>query len=144
MKQNFPLIRFHLYHATPRIYKLPIIPVNVLDDDQEETEMKRHIEIVKDDEVAIDAIPLAIKPPMIVEYKIDKDGRMRYFKLIRADGSSKRLLMKLKDSEDEHQVYERIVRILRLHDILRVTYAQSLSSSDSLKSSAVLRSLQQY
>ncbi|GKE87457.1 hypothetical protein Tco_1564932, partial [Tanacetum coccineum] len=51
---------------------------------------KRHIEIVKDDEVAIDAIPLATKPPMIFEDKIDKDGRMRYFKLIRADGSSKR------------------------------------------------------
>ncbi|GJU86835.1 hypothetical protein Tco_1294381 [Tanacetum coccineum] len=59
-------------------------------DDQEEAEMKRHIEIVKDDEVAIDAIPLATKPPVIVEYKIDKDGRMGYFKLIRADGSSKR------------------------------------------------------
>ncbi|GJV15467.1 hypothetical protein Tco_1360790 [Tanacetum coccineum] len=53
-------------------------------------QMKRHIEIVKDDEVAIDAIPLATKPPVIVEYKIDKDGRMGYFKLIRADGSSKR------------------------------------------------------
>ncbi|GJY83131.1 hypothetical protein Tco_0496507 [Tanacetum coccineum] len=59
-------------------------------DDQEEAEMKRHIEIVKDDEVAIDAIPLATKPPVIVEYKIDKDGRIGYFKLIRADGSSKR------------------------------------------------------
>ncbi|GJX17778.1 ribonuclease H-like domain, reverse transcriptase, RNA-dependent DNA polymerase [Tanacetum coccineum] len=44
-------------------------------DDQEEAEMKRHIEIVKFDEVAIDVIPLATKPPMIVEYKIDKDGR---------------------------------------------------------------------
>ncbi|GJZ30181.1 hypothetical protein Tco_0575228 [Tanacetum coccineum] len=51
------------------------------DDDQEEAEMKRHIEIVKDDEVAIDAIPLATKPPMIVEYKIDKDGRMGYFQI---------------------------------------------------------------
>ncbi|GKF18618.1 hypothetical protein Tco_0063536 [Tanacetum coccineum] len=60
------------------------------DDDQEEATMKRHIEIVKDDEVAIDAIPLATKPPMIVEYHIDKDGRMGYFKLIRADESSKR------------------------------------------------------
>ncbi|GJY20113.1 hypothetical protein Tco_0392679 [Tanacetum coccineum] len=46
------------------------------DDDQEEAEMKRHIEIVKDDEVAIDAIPLATKPPVIVEYQIDKDGRI--------------------------------------------------------------------
>ncbi|GJT34425.1 hypothetical protein Tco_0924844 [Tanacetum coccineum] len=53
-------------------------------------EIKRHIEIVKDDEVEIDAIPLATKPPVIVDYKIDKDGRMGYFKLIRADGSSKR------------------------------------------------------
>ncbi|GKE53989.1 hypothetical protein Tco_1489145, partial [Tanacetum coccineum] len=44
------------------------------DDDQEEEEMKRHIEIVKDDDVAIDAIPLATKPLIIVEYKIDKDG----------------------------------------------------------------------
>ncbi|GKA15314.1 hypothetical protein Tco_0695061 [Tanacetum coccineum] len=60
------------------------------DDDQEKAEMKSHIEIVKDNEVAIDAIPLATKPPVIVDYKIDKDGRMGYFKLIRADGSSKR------------------------------------------------------
>ncbi|GJX67118.1 hypothetical protein Tco_0302845 [Tanacetum coccineum] len=59
------------------------------DDDQEEEEMKKHIEIVKDDEVAIDAIPLATKPLVISEYQIDKDGRMGYFKLIRADGSQK-------------------------------------------------------
>ncbi|GJT58931.1 hypothetical protein Tco_1002464 [Tanacetum coccineum] len=64
--------------------------VEVDKDGQEEAEMKRHIEIVKDDEVAIDAIPLATKPPVIIEYKIDKDGRMGYFKLIRADGSLKR------------------------------------------------------
>ncbi|GJZ43788.1 hypothetical protein Tco_0591043, partial [Tanacetum coccineum] len=62
------------------------------DDDQEEAEMKKHIEIVKDDEVAIDAIPLATKPPMIVEYKIVKEGKFGYFQLIRAYGSSKRYL----------------------------------------------------
>ncbi|GKE60736.1 hypothetical protein Tco_1511103 [Tanacetum coccineum] len=59
-------------------------------DDQEEAEMKRHIELVKDDEIAIDVIPLSTKPPVIVEYKIDKDRRMGYFKLIIVDGSSKR------------------------------------------------------
>ncbi|GJV05432.1 hypothetical protein Tco_1343088 [Tanacetum coccineum] len=64
--------------------------VEVKKDDQEEAEMKRHIKIVKDDEVAIDAIPLATKPSVIVDYKIDKDGRMGYFKLIRVDGSLKR------------------------------------------------------
>ncbi|GJZ57890.1 putative ribonuclease H-like domain-containing protein [Tanacetum coccineum] len=60
------------------------------DDDQEEAEMKKHIEIVKDDEVAIDDIPLATKPLVIFKYKVDKDGRIGYFKLRRADGSSKR------------------------------------------------------
>ncbi|GKE76427.1 hypothetical protein Tco_1542547 [Tanacetum coccineum] len=70
------------------------------DDDQEEAEMKRHIEIIKDDAVEIDAIPLATKPPMIVEYKIDKDRRMGYFKLIRADGSSKRYSSMIKMLQD--------------------------------------------
>ncbi|GJV25073.1 hypothetical protein Tco_1377768 [Tanacetum coccineum] len=69
-------------------------------DDQKEAEMKRHIKIVKDDEVAINAIPLATKPPVIVEYKIDKDGRMGYFKLIRADGSSKRYSSMIKMLQD--------------------------------------------
>ncbi|GJY31294.1 hypothetical protein Tco_0414789 [Tanacetum coccineum] len=70
------------------------------DDDQEEAEMKKYIEIVKDDEVAIDDIPLATEPPMILEYKIDKDGRMGYFKLIRADGSSKRYSSMIKMLQD--------------------------------------------
>ncbi|GKC07991.1 hypothetical protein Tco_0999601 [Tanacetum coccineum] len=67
---------------------------------EEEAEMKRHIKIVKDGEVAIDAIPLASKPLMIIEYKIEKDGRMRYFKLIRADGSSKRYSSMIKMLQD--------------------------------------------
>ncbi|GJW82764.1 hypothetical protein Tco_0155909 [Tanacetum coccineum] len=81
------------------------------DDDQEEEEMKKYIEIVKDDEVAIDAIPLATKPPVIVEYQIDKDGRMGYFKLIRADGSSKRYSSMIKmlqgiDREDLETIWK--------------------------------------
>ncbi|GJT40633.1 hypothetical protein Tco_0940498 [Tanacetum coccineum] len=70
--------------------------VEVEKDDQEEAEMKTHIEMVKDDKVAIDAIPLATKPLVIVDYKIDKDGKMGYFKLISADGSSKRYLLMIK------------------------------------------------
>ncbi|GJV37733.1 hypothetical protein Tco_1410210 [Tanacetum coccineum] len=61
-----------------------------VDDDQEEAEMKKHMEIVPDDEVAIDAIPLATKPPIIVDWKIIKEGKMGYFQIIRADGSLKR------------------------------------------------------
>ncbi|GKE09095.1 hypothetical protein Tco_1412646, partial [Tanacetum coccineum] len=60
------------------------------DHDQEEAEIKKHVEIVQDDGVAIDAIPLITKPPVIVEWKIIKEGKMLYFQLIRANGSSKR------------------------------------------------------
>ncbi|GJW47133.1 hypothetical protein Tco_0078779 [Tanacetum coccineum] len=61
------------------------------DDDPEEEEMKKHMEIVQDEEeIAIDAIPLATKPPMIVEYKIVKERQKGFCHLIRADGSSKR------------------------------------------------------
>nr|GEV02682.1 uncharacterized mitochondrial protein AtMg00810-like [Tanacetum cinerariifolium] len=38
-----------------------------VDDDQEEAEMKMYMKLVHDDEVAIDAIPLATKPPIIVD-----------------------------------------------------------------------------
>ncbi|GJW23163.1 hypothetical protein Tco_0033785 [Tanacetum coccineum] len=60
------------------------------DDDPEEEKMKKHMEIVQDEEeIAIDAIPLATKPSMIVEYKIVKEGQKGFYHLIRADGSSK-------------------------------------------------------
>ncbi|GJX00186.1 hypothetical protein Tco_0184099, partial [Tanacetum coccineum] len=55
----------------------------------DEAEMKKHMEIVPDDEVAIDAIPLATKFPIIVDWKIIKEGKMGYFQIIRADGSSR-------------------------------------------------------
>ncbi|GJW37088.1 hypothetical protein Tco_0060008 [Tanacetum coccineum] len=56
----------------------------------DEAELKNHMEIVKDDDIAIDTIPLATKPPGIVEYKLIREGIMGHYQLIRADGSSKR------------------------------------------------------
>ncbi|GJY04188.1 hypothetical protein Tco_0370128 [Tanacetum coccineum] len=45
-------------------------------DDQETAKIKELMEIVHDkEEVAIDAIPLAVKPPSIVDWKIHKEGR---------------------------------------------------------------------
>ncbi|GJQ94993.1 putative ribonuclease H-like domain-containing protein [Tanacetum coccineum] len=75
------------------------------DDDFKEEEMKKHIEIVRDDDIAVDSIPLASKPLVIVEYKIIKEGIIRHFQLIRADGSSKRYSSMIKmlqgiDKED--------------------------------------------
>ncbi|GKD80747.1 hypothetical protein Tco_1347586 [Tanacetum coccineum] len=56
----------------------------------DEAEIKKHMKIVSDDEVAIDAIPLATKPPIIIDWKIIKEGKMGYFQIIRVDGSSRR------------------------------------------------------
>ncbi|GKA94528.1 hypothetical protein Tco_0816566 [Tanacetum coccineum] len=62
-----------------------------IDDDQEEAEMKKNMEIVVDEEeIAVDAIPLATKPPIIVDWKIIKEEKIGYFQLIRADGSLRR------------------------------------------------------
>ncbi|GJY69246.1 hypothetical protein Tco_0472228 [Tanacetum coccineum] len=44
----------------------------------------------KDEDIAIDAIPLATKLPMIIDYKLHKEGMLVHYQLIRADGSSKR------------------------------------------------------
>ncbi|GKB80881.1 hypothetical protein Tco_0947776 [Tanacetum coccineum] len=61
------------------------------DNDPEEEEMKKHMEIVQDEEeIAIDAIPLATKRLMILKYKIIKEGQKGFYHLIRAYGSSKR------------------------------------------------------
>ncbi|GJT79507.1 hypothetical protein Tco_1053849 [Tanacetum coccineum] len=48
------------------------------------------IEVVPDDEeeVAIDVVPLATKPPTIVDWKIHKEGKKSYYQIIRADGKS--------------------------------------------------------
>ncbi|GJU32470.1 hypothetical protein Tco_1176059 [Tanacetum coccineum] len=60
-------------------------------EEDDEVEMKKHMEVVQDDEeIAIDVIPLATKPPIIVEYKIVKEGQKGFYHLIRADGSSNR------------------------------------------------------
>ncbi|GJV51392.1 uncharacterized mitochondrial protein-like protein [Tanacetum coccineum] len=49
--------------------------------------------IPDEEEVAIDAIPLATKPPTIVDWKIHKEGKKNYYQIIRADGSLKMYLV---------------------------------------------------
>nr|GEV24417.1 hypothetical protein [Tanacetum cinerariifolium] len=60
------------------------------DTDQEIEEMKLYMKVVPDEDIAIDAIPLATKPPEIVKYKIVKEGKISTYHIIRADGSTKR------------------------------------------------------
>ncbi|GJR36627.1 hypothetical protein Tco_1212311 [Tanacetum coccineum] len=60
-----------------------------VEDDKETIELKQRMEIIPDEEeVAIDAIPLASKSPSIVGWKIHKEGRKSYYQIIRADGKS--------------------------------------------------------
>ncbi|GJS70271.1 hypothetical protein Tco_0703112 [Tanacetum coccineum] len=84
---------------------------NVEAEVDDEAEMKKHMEIVPDDEVENDAIPLATKPPIIVDWKIIKEGNIGYFQIIRADGSSRR----------PKEAYERVLwgdmKVMFEHDV---------------------------
>nr|GFA09091.1 hypothetical protein [Tanacetum cinerariifolium] len=62
--------------------------------DDNTAELKRCLEIVPkdDDDVAIKATPLSSKSPTIVDYKIYREGKKSYFKIIRADGNSQNYL----------------------------------------------------
>ncbi|GJW53418.1 hypothetical protein Tco_0097503, partial [Tanacetum coccineum] len=60
-----------------------------VEDDKETTELKQCLEIIPDEEeLTIDAIPLAVKSPSIVDWKIHKKGRKSYYQTKRADGKS--------------------------------------------------------
>ncbi|GJR35839.1 hypothetical protein Tco_1211523 [Tanacetum coccineum] len=119
-----------------------------IDDDKKEAEMKKHMEIVPDEEeIAVDAIPLATKPPTIVDYKIIKEGKINNYQIIRDDECLKRhssFTQMLRDFDKEdlktlwklvkakpgytrpEEGYERgrIVGIKRLHDDLGVNTAK--------------------
>ncbi|GJZ95213.1 hypothetical protein Tco_0667416 [Tanacetum coccineum] len=77
-----------------------------MEDDKEIAELQSTIEVIPDEEeVAVDAIPLATKPPSIVDWNIIKEGKISYYQIIRADGNSKRYssmiqMLKSFDMED--------------------------------------------
>nr|GEU58348.1 retrovirus-related Pol polyprotein from transposon TNT 1-94 [Tanacetum cinerariifolium] len=55
-----------------------------------ESSKKAQTKVTQDEErVAIDAIPLAVKPPSIVDWKIHKERKKTYYQIIRADESLK-------------------------------------------------------
>ncbi|GJZ38461.1 hypothetical protein Tco_0585024 [Tanacetum coccineum] len=65
-----------------------------VDKDKETAELKSLMEVIPDEEeVAIDVVPLATKPPTIVDWKIHTEGKKSYYQIIRADGSSKMYLV---------------------------------------------------
>ncbi|GKE59177.1 hypothetical protein Tco_1498362, partial [Tanacetum coccineum] len=83
-----------------------------VEDDKETTEIKKLMEIIPDEkEVAIDAIPLAVKSPSIVDWKIHKEERKSYYHIMRADGKSQMYMifshmLKSFDREDLETLYK--------------------------------------
>nr|GEV25613.1 hypothetical protein [Tanacetum cinerariifolium] len=68
----------------------------MLEKKNESAELKRCLEIIPedddDDDVIIEATPLSSKSLTIVDYKIYKERRKSYFKIIRVDGNSQNYL----------------------------------------------------
>ncbi|GKF20732.1 hypothetical protein Tco_0069370 [Tanacetum coccineum] len=51
-----------------------------VDDDKETTELQSLIEVVpNEEEVTVDDVPLATKPPTIVDWTIHKEGKKSYY-----------------------------------------------------------------
>ncbi|GJX55394.1 hypothetical protein Tco_0285291 [Tanacetum coccineum] len=60
-----------------------------VDEDKDTAELQSLMEVIPDEEeVAIDVVPLAIKSPSIVGWKIHKEGKKSYYQIMRADGKS--------------------------------------------------------
>nr|GEW33716.1 putative ribonuclease H-like domain-containing protein [Tanacetum cinerariifolium] len=76
-----------------------------IDDDNKKAELKQLVKIIPDEEgLALDVIPLAVMPPSVVDWKIQKERKKSYYKIIRDDGSSKIYLVfshMLKDFDKE-------------------------------------------
>ncbi|GJT64820.1 hypothetical protein Tco_1016300 [Tanacetum coccineum] len=83
-----------------------------VEDDKETAELKQCLEIIPDEEeVTIDAIPLAVKSPSIVGWKIYKEGRKSYYQIMRANGKSQTYMifsqmLKSFDRQDLEDLYK--------------------------------------
>ncbi|GJZ79601.1 hypothetical protein Tco_0644438 [Tanacetum coccineum] len=84
-----------------------------VDEDKETAELQSLMKIVPDEEeIAIDAIPLALKPPSVVDYKIIKEGKISYYQIIRADGSLKSFLRSSQSNSRINEVLRSILLVI--------------------------------
>nr|GEV67009.1 hypothetical protein [Tanacetum cinerariifolium] len=83
-----------------------------VEDDKEKDELKQLMETSLDkEEVAIDAIPLAVKSSRIVDWKIRKEGKKSYYQIVRVDEKSQMYMifsqvLKIFDREDLEDLYK--------------------------------------
>ncbi|GJV55028.1 hypothetical protein Tco_1456033 [Tanacetum coccineum] len=111
----------------------------------DEVELKKLLVIKKDEDIAIDVIPLATKLPVIIDYKLHKEGILVHYELIRADGSSKRYSSMIRMLQEIDREYlEALWRIVKakysdtrpedefkrvLYGDLRVTFKPDIKSN---------------
>nr|GEW99169.1 hypothetical protein [Tanacetum cinerariifolium] len=83
-----------------------------VEDDKEKAELKQLMETIPyEEKVAIDAIPLAVKSPRIVDWKIHKEKKKSYYQILRADGKSQMYIifsqmLKIFNKEDLEDLYK--------------------------------------
>ncbi|GJW51075.1 hypothetical protein Tco_0092426 [Tanacetum coccineum] len=83
-----------------------------VDEDKDTTQLQSLMEVIPDEEeVAIDAVPLATKPPTIFDWKIHKEGKKSYYQIVRANGKSQMyrvfsLMLKRFSREDLEDLYK--------------------------------------
>ncbi|GJV99873.1 hypothetical protein Tco_1555125 [Tanacetum coccineum] len=96
-----------------------------VDDDQEAAKIKKLMKIVSnEEEVEIDVVPLATKPPSIVDWKIHTEGKKSYYQIIRAGGKSQIVTAVLIDVnvaqsklvllENFNENYSKCLRLLKI------------------------------
>nr|GEY54543.1 hypothetical protein [Tanacetum cinerariifolium] len=80
-------------------------------------ELRKGIEIVADDgdEVLIEATPISSRSPTIIDYKIHKEGKKTYFKIIRAD--VKDIFEKEKPVDDMDNILFRTLKTMFKHHV---------------------------
>ncbi|GJW70410.1 hypothetical protein Tco_0127327 [Tanacetum coccineum] len=103
-----------------------------VDEDKDTTELQSLMEVISgEEEVAIDAVPLATKSPSIIDWKIYKEGKKSYYyQIVRADGKSQMYrvfnqMLKSFTREDLEDLYKqgRIVGIKSLLNAVSITAA---------------------
>ncbi|GJR13506.1 hypothetical protein Tco_0796158 [Tanacetum coccineum] len=127
-----------------------------MEDDKETAELQMLVKIIPDEEeVAVDAIPLATKPPVIVDYKIHKEEKTSYNKITRADRSSKMLtiemnyvisfLSSLQNSRGMNEVFGKhplvLLKLLLLKLKLKVNTAQAQVNTVKVRVTAAKQNL---
>ncbi|GJW81940.1 hypothetical protein Tco_0145915 [Tanacetum coccineum] len=122
-------------------------------EEDNEVELKKLLVIKKDEDIAIDAIPLATKLPVIIDYKLHKEGLLVHYELIRADRSSKRYssMIRMLQGIDKEDL-EALWRIVKAkygdtrpkNEFERVLYGDLKGMFEPDKKSDVWRMLQGY